>query len=93
MQEKFFRPLKFVNLLFNFPLSDTRGSNETGRVNFGGSFSVKTLLEESSRVRARLIRETIIKKKKQAYREESPSLQENSFVEKDKEISARDAEF
>ena len=39
-----FRPLKLM-----FLLSDTRGSNETGRVDFRGSFlnSLKPLLEET----------------------------------------------
>ena len=49
-----FRPLKFVNL-FNFYLSDTRGSKETERVNFGSSLSLKTLLTESSPSRVRLV--------------------------------------
>ena len=50
MQEKFFRPLNFVNMLLDFSpqrdiQDDPRRSNETGRVNYGGSFSLKTLLE------------------------------------------------
>ena len=36
VQEKFFRPFEFVNLLI-FLLNDMRGRRETGRVSFRGS--------------------------------------------------------